>query len=82
MPMSPDKRRRFDRILRRKRVVRTLEIAPPIIIGTSLFVGLGWLWSHGGPAWIGLALAGATALAKPALIVIRVLESRRHNQRG
>jgi L-asparagine transporter-like permease len=78
MPISPAKRRQFDRILRRERVVRTLEIAPAIIIGTGVFLGLGWLWSHGGPA-IGLALAGATALAKPTLIVIRVLESRRHD---
>jgi len=77
MPMSPDKRRRFDRILRRDRVVQTLEIALPIVIGAVIFVTLVWLRSRGGPTWFGLTLAGAAALGKPALVVIRVLEKRR-----
>ena len=76
VPMSPEKRRRFDRILWRERVVRTLEIALPIVIGGGIFIALIWLQSRGGPAWIGLTLASA-ALAKPVLVVIRVLEKRR-----
>ncbi len=80
MPMSPEKRRQFDRLLWRERIGRMLEIAPPIVIGVGLFVGLIWLRAHGGPAWIGLTIAGGAALAKPALMVIRVLEKRRRRK--
>jgi len=81
MPMSVEKRRQFDRLLGRERIGRMLEIAPPIVIGVGLFVGLIWLRTHGGPAWIGLVLAGAAALAKPALMALRVPEKRRSRNR-
>ncbi len=80
MPMSPERRRQFDRLLWRERIGRMLKIAPPIVIGVGLFVGFIWL-QNGGPAWIGLVLAGAAALAKPALMVLRVLEKRRSRNR-
>ncbi len=81
MPMSPEKRRQFGRLLWRERIGRMLKIAPPIVIGVGLFVGFIWLQTHGGPAWIGLVLAGTAALAKPALMVLRVLEKRRSRNR-
>jgi len=77
MPMNPEQRRPLDRIPRREWVVQTLEIALPIVIGAAIFVALVWLGSRGGPTWFGLTLAGAAALGKPALVVIRVLEKRR-----
>jgi hypothetical protein len=77
MPMSPEGRRQADRLLWRERIGRMLKIAPPIVIGGGLFVGLIWLRMHGGPGWIALGLAGAAALSKPALMVLRVLEKRR-----
>ena len=55
-------------------------IAPPLVIGIGLVIGLIWLWRHGGPTWIGLVLVGVTALAKPALMVMRVLEKRRRRK--
>jgi hypothetical protein len=61
MPMSPERQREFDRLLRRERIGRMLEIAPPLVIGGGLLVGLMWLRTHGGPAWIGLTLGGAAA---------------------
>ena len=76
--MSPEKKRQFDRLLRRERVRRTLDTAVPVGIGAGLLIGIIWLRDHGGPAWIGLALAIVAALAKPALIVLRVLEKRRN----
>lgn len=75
-PMNPETRRRFDRWLWRERISRIMEFGLPLGIGVGLFVGLIWLRSHDGPAWIGVAIAGATALAKPALMVIRVVEKR------
>ena len=77
MPMSPERRRQFDRLLWRERIGRMLKLAPPIVIGGGLFVGLIWLRTHGGPGWTGVLLAGAAALPKPALMVLRVLEKRR-----
>jgi hypothetical protein len=76
MPMNPKQRRQLDRVPRREWVVQTLEIALPIVIGAGIFIALVWLRSRGGPTWMGLTLAAA-ALAKPALVVIRVLEKRR-----
>lgn len=77
MPTSPEKRREFDRLLRRERISRMLDIAPPIAIGGGLFCGLIWMRSHGGPPWISLLLAGSAALAKPAIFVVRMMERRR-----
>jgi hypothetical protein len=77
MPVNPEMQRQFDRFLWRERIIRTLVIAPPLVIGIGLVIGLIWLWSQGGPTWIGLVLAGVTALAKPALVVMRVIEKRR-----
>ena len=79
-PMNPETRRQFDRWLWRERISRLMDLALPVGIGVVLFVGLIWLRTNGGPAWIGLAIAGAAALAKPALMVIRVLEKRRRRQ--
>jgi hypothetical protein len=78
--MAPERQRQFGRLLWRERMARMLEIASAVGIGVGLFAGLLWLRGHGGPAWIGLTLAGAAALAKPALIVIRVLETRRRRK--
>lgn len=80
MPMDPQKRRQFERLLWRERFIRMMDIAPAIAVGGGLFVGFYWLRGHGGPPWIGLALAGAAALAKPALMVMRVLEQRRRRK--
>lgn len=77
MPMSPERRREFDRLLRRERMKRVLRVGPPVLIGAGLLSGLLWLRMHGGPAWIGLVLAGSAALAKPALFVVRYLDRRR-----
>lgn len=80
MPMSPERQRQFNRLLWRERVGRILKIAPPVAIGGGLLVGVMWLRTHGAPAWIGLTLAGAAALAKPALMVNRVLQTRRRRK--
>lgn len=82
MPMSPERQREFDRLLRRERIGRMLRIAPPLVIGGGFLVGLMWLRTHGGPAWIGLTLGGAAALAKPALLVNRLLQARRRRKEG
>ncbi len=79
--MIDEKRRQFHRLLWGERIGRMLKITPPIVIGGGLFVGLIWLRTHGGPGWIGLVLAGAAALPKPALMVLRVLEKRRSRNR-
>ena len=73
LSMNPEHRR----IPRPEWVVQTLEVALPIVIGAATFVVLVWLRSRGGPTWFGLTLAGAAALGKPALVVMRVLEKRR-----
>jgi hypothetical protein len=78
--MNPETRRQFDRWLRRERISRIMDIAPPAVIAVGLVVGVIWLRGPGGPPWIGLALAGAAALAKPALMAIRVLENRRRRK--
>jgi hypothetical protein len=65
MPMNPERRRRRNRVPQREWVVQTLEIA------------LVWLRSRGGPTWFDLTFAGAAALGKPVLVMIRVLEKRR-----
>jgi len=80
-PMNPETRRQFDRWLWRERISRIIDLGLPVGVGIALFVGLIWLRSHGGPAWIGLAIAAAAALAKPALMVIRVLEKRRRRKK-
>lgn len=77
-PMNPETRRQFDRWLWRERISRIMDFGLPVGIGVGLFVGLIWLLGHGGPAWIGLTIAAA--LAKPALMVIRVLERRRRRK--
>ena len=79
-PMNPETRRQFDRWLWRERISRIMDFGAPVAIGVVLFIGLIWLRTHGGPAWIGLAIAGAAALAKPALMVARVLEKRRRRK--
>jgi hypothetical protein len=80
-PMNPETRRQFDRWLWRERISRIMDFGVPVGIGVALFAGLIWLRSHGGPAWIGLTIAAAAALAKPALMVIRVLEKRRRRKK-
>jgi hypothetical protein len=80
MPMSPERQRQFTRLLWRERVGRMLKIAPPVAIGGGLLVGLLWLRTHGGPPWVGLTLGGAAALAKPALMVTRILRARRRRK--
>jgi hypothetical protein len=80
MPMSPERQREFNRLLWRERIGRMLRIAPPVVVGGGLLVGLMWLRTHGGPAWIGLTLGGAAALAKPVLMVNRVLQARRRRK--
>jgi hypothetical protein len=80
MPMSPERQRQFNRLLRRERVGRVLKVAPPVVIGGGLMVGLMWLRTHGAPVWVGLTLGGAAALAKPALMVSRVLRTRRRRK--
>ncbi|MCI0431122.1 MAG: hypothetical protein L0210_11345 [Rhodospirillales bacterium] len=81
MPMILEKRRQFECLLWRERIGWVLQVAPPFVIGGGLVVGLIWLRAHGSPAWIGLVLAGAAALAKPALMMLRVLEKRRSRNR-
>jgi hypothetical protein len=81
MPMSPERQREFDRLLRRQRFARMLELATPFVIGIGLFAALVWLRTHGGAAWIGLTIAAAAGLAKPALMAIRVREQRRRRNR-
>lgn len=77
MPMSPERRREFERLLRRERMKRVLQVGPPVLIGAGLLGGLLWLRTHGGPPWIALLLAGGAALAKPALFVVRYLDRRK-----
>ena len=77
MPMTPERQREFERLLRRERMKRVLQVGPPVLIGAGLLSGLLWLRMHGGPPWIGLLLAGGAALAKPALFVVRYLDRRR-----
>jgi hypothetical protein len=80
MPMSPERQRQFNRLLWRERVDRMLRIAPPVVIGGGLVVGVMWLRTHGAPVWVGLTLGSAAALAKPALMVTRVLRARRRRK--
>ena len=77
MPMNPEQRRPLRRVPPREWVVETLAIALPIVIGAAAFAAPVWLGSRGGSTWFGLTLAGAAALAKPALVVMCVLEERR-----
>ena len=80
MMMSPERQRRFDRLPWRERIGRLIEMAPPFAIGAALLLGLLWLRIHGGPAWTGLTIAAAAAFAKPALMMLRVLETRRRGR--
>jgi hypothetical protein len=80
-PMNPETRRQFDRWLWRERISRIMDLGLPVGVGIALFVSMFWLRSHGGPAWIGLAIAAVAALAKPTLMVIRVVEKRRHQKK-
>jgi hypothetical protein len=75
--MTPERRREFERLLRRERMKRVLQVGPPVLIGAGLLSGLLWLRAHGGPPWIGLLLAGGAALAKPALFLVRYFDRRR-----
>ena len=77
MPMTPERRREFERLLRRERMKRVLELGPPVLIGAGLLSGVLWLRMHGGPPWIGLVLAGGAAFAKPAVLLVRYLDRRR-----
>jgi hypothetical protein len=79
--MTPERRREFERLLRRERMKRVLALGPPVLIGAGLLSGVLWLRMHGGPPWIGLLLAGAGALAKPALFFVRYLDRRRERDR-
>jgi hypothetical protein len=81
MPMSPERRREFDRLLRRERMRRTLRIGPPILAGAGLLAGFMWLRTHGAPPWIGLVIAGGAAFAKPAILMVRYFEQRRQRDR-
>ncbi len=81
MPMSPERRREFDRLLRRERLRRTLQIGPPVLAGAGILAGLFWLRAHGGAPWIGLVLAGGAAVAKPAVLLVRYFERRRERDR-
>ena len=81
MPMSPERQREFDRLLRRERIARVLELAPPLAIGIGLCAGLIWLRTHGGAAWIALIIAATVGVAKPALMAFRVREQRRRRNR-
>jgi len=81
MPMSPERRREFERLLRRERMKRVLQAGPPVLIGAGLLGGLLWLRTHGAPPWIGLVLAGGAAFAKPAILLVRYLDQRRQRDR-
>jgi hypothetical protein len=81
MPMSPERRREFEQLLRRERAKRLLQAGPPVLIGAGLLSGLLWLRMHGGPPWIGLLLAGTAAFAKPAILFVRYLDRRRQRDR-
>ena len=81
MRMSPERQRAFDRLLRRQRMGRMLKLALPFVIGIGLLAGFIWLRTHGSAAWIGLTIAAAAGLAKPAVVAIRVWEQRRRRNR-
>ena len=81
MPMSPERQREFDRLLRRERIRRVLELAPLLAIGLGLCAGLLWLRTYGRAAWIGLIIAATAGVAKPALMAIRVRAQRRRRNR-
>jgi hypothetical protein len=76
VPMSEEKRRQFDRLLRQERMQRRLRLAPTLAVGASAACGFAWLASRAAPPWVYLVLAVVAAIAKPTLFLFRYMESR------
>jgi hypothetical protein len=80
VPMSEEKRREFDRLLRQERMQRRLRFAPTLAIGAGAAVGFAWLATRSAPPWVYLAVAVVAGIAKPIVFLFRYLESRERLQ--
>ena len=81
MPMSPEKSREFDRLLKRERRGEWRKLAPTLaLIAIAMAVAVYLRLAHGS-VWLSLIIGGGAILAKPTLLLMRYRQRKQQTER-